>query len=160
MQDRVAATYMAQLFSAMSALHGQGIYHRHIKPQTLLLNSRFQLILRDFGHAKVVTSGDTLVTSTYCGTLAFHTPEQIARMPYRTDHCDLWASAVVMFSMLTRGPPFERAAVGGRSEPHATQNRFAFAPYISRCAVIVLGLMFFFMCVCRLVLQGAASEKI
>jgi len=110
----VARTYFRQMLAGLEACHNAGIAHRDIKPQNLLLDSRFNLKLTDFGLSKVFENdGDSLMKTTYVGTRGYQAPELLLQKPYDLA-CDIFSAGVVLFVLLTGYPPFEQAHASDR----------------------------------------------
>jgi len=110
----VARTYFRQMVSGLEACHNAGIAHRDIKPQNLLLDSRFNLKLTDFGLSKVFESdADAIMKTTYVGTRGYQAPELLLDKPYDLS-CDIFSAGVVLFILLTGYPPFEQAHASDR----------------------------------------------
>jgi len=107
-EENLSRTYMRQLLSALTACHQNGIYHRDIKPENILLGSRYQLKLADFGLANIADQNTLLETE--CGTKSYMAPEIIAHKPYNGAEVDIWSAGVVLFIMMCGSPPFEVAA--------------------------------------------------
>jgi len=110
----VARTYFGQMLAGLEACHNAGVVHRDIKPQNLLLDSRFNLKLTDFGLSKVFESdADAIMKTTYVGTRGYQAPELLLDKPYDLS-CDVFSAGVVLFILLTGYPPFEQAHVSDR----------------------------------------------
>jgi len=110
----VARTYFRQMILGLEACHKAGIAHRDIKPQNLLLDSRFNLKLTDFGLSKVFESdADSIMKTTYVGTRGYQAPELLLSQPYDLS-CDIFSAGVVLFILLTGYPPFEQAHASDR----------------------------------------------
>jgi len=105
----VARTYFKQFIAGLEACHQAGVAHRDLKPQNLLLDSKFNLKITDFGLSKVFQSDTaTLMKTAYAGTKGYQAPELLLNRPY--DYlADVFSAGVVLFILLTGYPPFEQA---------------------------------------------------
>ena len=93
-----------QLLQALDYAHARGVIHRDIKPANLILTSRGELKLADFGIARIDTSEMTLAGAVL-GTPSYMSPEQCLGEPI--DHrSDLFSVGVVLYEMLTCEKPF------------------------------------------------------
>jgi len=77
--ESITRHYAKQLLGALSECHRMGVYHRDLKPENLLLDSKWNLKIADFGHSAMKTVGtDSSSSSTFrtvCGTKAYMAPE-------------------------------------------------------------------------------------
>lgn len=101
-----AAEYMADICDAVDYAHQRGMIHRDIKPANLMLNTHGQVILMDFGIAKIVGGQRHTATGAVVGTAMYMSPEQIKgeRPDRRTD---IYSLGVTLFEMVGGRPPFE-----------------------------------------------------
>jgi serine/threonine protein kinase/Tfp pilus assembly protein PilF len=97
--------YATQIAEGLQAAHEKGIIHRDIKSSNIMITSKNQVKIMDFGLAKV--RGGTLVTKagTTLGTAAYMSPEQ-ARGNEADHRSDIWSFGVVIYEMLTGQLPF------------------------------------------------------
>ncbi len=118
-----AEGFLRQIASALDAAHRQGIIHRDIKPQNILLEREGdRLLLSDFGIAKGVDETSTVLTSvgSLVGSPRYMSPEQAAGDPL-DQRSDLYSMGVVAFEMLTGKAPFEAKTIQRMIVCHLTE---------------------------------------
>jgi serine/threonine-protein kinase len=95
-----------QISRGLSFAHQQGLVHRDVKPQNVLLNGDGQAKVTDFGIARSldVQHGMTQ-TGTVLGTSDYIAPEQ-AQGQRVDEHTDVYSLGVVLYEMLTNEVPF------------------------------------------------------
>src|SRR5689334_2210797 len=100
-----ALTYAVQIGEALSEAHSKGIVHRDVKAENIMVNSKNQIKVMDFGLAKLKGSLKLTRTSSTVGTLAYMAPEQIqgGEVDARSD---IFSFGIVLFEMLTGHLPF------------------------------------------------------
>jgi len=124
LESVVARTYFRQMMAGLEACHNAGVAHRDLKPQNLLLDSRFNLKITDFGLSKVFESdADAVMKTTYVGTRGYQAPELLLDQPYDLA-CDIFSAGVVLFILLTGYPPFEQAHTSDRWFKPLARNDF------------------------------------
>jgi serine/threonine protein kinase/tetratricopeptide (TPR) repeat protein len=131
---REALQVAMQIVEALAEAHSHGIVHRDIKPRNVMINTRGQVKVLDFGLMKIV--GQTIRESNAdnrssllsrpgqrAGTPPYMSPEQAsgARVDAR---CDLFAVGVIMYECLTGRRPF----VGETDEQILERVRFLHPP--------------------------------
>jgi serine/threonine protein kinase/Tol biopolymer transport system component len=101
-----ALKYSIQIGDALKEAHGQGIVHRDIKSENIMLNTKGQIKVMDFGLAKLKDSAKLTKSSSTVGTLAYMAPEQIQGTAVDA-RSDIFSFGVVLFEMLTGHMPFK-----------------------------------------------------
>ncbi|MEP7065370.1 MAG: protein kinase [Gemmatimonadota bacterium] len=102
---------LRDISKALSYAHGQGVLHRDIKPDNVMLSDG-SAIVTDFGiaialDASIKNSSGTLTRSDNAiGTPAYMSPEQVACDPAIDHRADLYALGATAFELLTGLPPF------------------------------------------------------
>ena len=106
--QRVAAV-VRKLALALAVAHDRGVVHRDLKPSNIMVNSRRELIITDFGLAWRVGSSDERLTKTgmVLGTPAYMSPEQLSgSAEVLGPGCDIYSLGVIMYELLTACRPF------------------------------------------------------
>jgi serine/threonine protein kinase/tetratricopeptide (TPR) repeat protein len=94
-----------QIGEGLHEAHEKGIVHRDIKPGNVMLTSRGQAKILDFGLARLGTHTKITKTDTTLGTAAYMSPEQATGK--ETDRrTDIWSLGVVLYEMVTGARPF------------------------------------------------------
>lgn len=96
---------MKQLTSAISHAHENGIIHRDIKPQNILMDEEGNVKITDFGIATSLGATSFTQTNSVIGTVHYLSPEQ-ARGGVATMKSDIYALGIVFYELLTGELPF------------------------------------------------------
>lgn len=91
---------------ALEAAHAQGIVHRDIKPQNIIVTYDNQIKVMDFGIARTTGGSAMTQTGTIMGTAQYISPEQ-AQGRAADPRSDLYSLGVVLYEMLTGKVPFD-----------------------------------------------------
>jgi serine/threonine protein kinase len=93
---------------ALEHAHAVGIVHRDVKPANLLLDTRGQLWVTDFGLAQMSGDGGLTVTGEVLGTLRYASPEQVLARRGVADHrSDVYSLGATLYELLVLRPIFE-----------------------------------------------------
>ena len=107
-----ALALVPKICEALQYAHDQGVVHRDVKPENILLDREGRVKIADFGLAKLIGTRAALVTLTgsqqVLGTFRYMAPEQLDR-PLEVDHrADIYSLGVVFYEMLTGEIPMGR----------------------------------------------------
>ncbi|OIT39866.1 PREDICTED: CBL-interacting serine/threonine-protein kinase 4-like [Nicotiana attenuata] len=118
-----ARFYFHQLVSALHFCHQNGVAHRDIKPQNILLDKEGQLKVSDFGLAALSEQFSNSLLQTACGTPAYAAPEVVYRKGYDGAKADAWSCGVILFSFLAGKLPFDDSSL---TKLHLAKHRREF----------------------------------
>jgi serine/threonine-protein kinase len=104
--DRILK-FATQLAEALAAAHSEGVVHRDLKPQNILVNKDDQIFVSDFGLAKSFEEGAVGMTRTgaFLGTPRYMSPEQVEGKP-ADQRSDLYSYGLILYEMLVGDVPF------------------------------------------------------
>ncbi len=112
---------LTQVADALDAAHAEGLIHRDVKPQNILIGARDHAYLADFGLTKG-SDDDVLLTEPghFVGTIDYISPEQ-ARGEGATARSDVYSLCCVLHECLTGEVPFSRPTEPGVLLAHLTE---------------------------------------
>ena len=127
--EEEAVRLALQIARALGFAHDNGLVHRDVKPQNVLLNGDGQAKVTDFGIARSLDVGGLTQTGTVMGTSDYIAPEQ-ARGSQVDAQSDIYSLGTVLYELLTGEVPFPGdnfVAVAMRhiNEPPAERARAA-----------------------------------
>ncbi|MGB3634845.1 MAG: protein kinase, partial [Rubrobacteraceae bacterium] len=96
----------ADVASGLAHAHDQGIVHRDIKPQNVLLDEYGRPKVTDFGIARALDSTQATQTGVYLGTALYSSPEQLQGETV-TAKSDVFSLGITLYEAATGGPPFK-----------------------------------------------------
>ncbi|HEV7753844.1 MAG TPA: protein kinase [Baekduia sp.] len=98
---------LAPIADALDAAHADGVIHRDVKPQNILLTARDHPFLADFGVAKSSNGHGLTASGSFLGSVSYASPEQI-RGESLTSASDIYSLAAVLYQCLTGQVPYPR----------------------------------------------------
>jgi eukaryotic-like serine/threonine-protein kinase len=104
-QPEQAARIMLQICRALEAAHGEGVIHRDVKPQNIMLDAKGRVYVMDFGIARSAYLPGMTQTGALIGTPEYMSPEQ-ARGEKLTERSDLFSLGVIFYELLTGKSPY------------------------------------------------------
>lgn len=106
MPEETARFFIRQVFEALAFCHRNGICHRDIRLDNLMLDNDGSVKLTDFGHSGIYAPGWDLFSTSLVGSVYNLSPEQIRGNLYSGEKIDVWSAGVAVYCLLVGRPPF------------------------------------------------------
>jgi hypothetical protein len=97
--------YVKQLAGALQYAHHEGVIHRDIKPDNMLLGGQGELLLTDFGIASLAHATASMSEADQAGTVPYMAPEQLQGRPRPAS--DQYALGIVVYEWICGTWPFQ-----------------------------------------------------
>jgi serine/threonine-protein kinase len=101
----LALSIMEPVLMALAAAHREGLVHRDVKPENVLIGANGVVKVADFGLVRAMASAGTTSSSVILGTVAYLSPEQVTTGA-ATGRGDVYSAGILLYEMLTGGPPY------------------------------------------------------
>ncbi|KAG5535151.1 hypothetical protein RHGRI_023059 [Rhododendron griersonianum] len=105
LQEEEARKFFQQIISGVEYCHRNMVVHRDLKPENLLLDSKGNVKIADFGLSNIMRDGHFLKTS--CGSPNYAAPEVISGKLYAGPEVDVWSCGVILYALLCGTLPFD-----------------------------------------------------
>jgi len=100
-----AARIMLQICRALEAAHAEGVIHRDLKPQNIMLDASGRVYVMDFGIARSAYLPGMTQTGALIGTPEYMSPEQ-GRGEKLTERSDIFSLGIIFYELLTGKSPY------------------------------------------------------
>ncbi len=107
MEPARALDYARQIAEGLDTAYKNGVVHRDIKPQNIVINSQGEAKITDFGLARSRETVTLTQSNVFMGTAYYIPPEQAESGRSADIRSDLYSVAAVLFEMLSGHPPYE-----------------------------------------------------
>ncbi|KAI3717009.1 hypothetical protein L1987_68303 [Smallanthus sonchifolius] len=105
LQEEEGRIFFQQIISGVEYCHRNMVVHRDLKPENLLLDSKCNVKIADFGLSNIMRDGHFLKTS--CGSPNYAAPEVISGKLYAGPEVDVWSCGVILYALLCGTLPFD-----------------------------------------------------
>jgi hypothetical protein len=100
------ARIFSALCSAIDYAHSRGMVHRDLKPANVMINQQGQVVLTDFGIARIMGATQYTQTGALSGTPAYMSPEQ-GQGERADERSDIYSMGVMLYEMVTGMVPYD-----------------------------------------------------
>ena len=123
--EPISRFYFKQLLLATHYCHSKGVAHRDLKPDNIMLDSKFNVKIADFGFAGPIQGRDgSGYLDTTLGTKAYMAPEILNKEPHYQGHVvDLFALGIILFNLYSGHSPFNCARIDDSHYKLIANNR-------------------------------------
>ncbi len=101
---REATSIAIQVAMGLAAAHDQGIVHRDVKPQNIIISTDGKVKVTDFGIARAASSNT--ISANAMGSVHYSSPEQV-RGGYSDERSDIYSLGITLYEMITGHVPFD-----------------------------------------------------
>ena len=125
-KENIFKIIFRQIFDAMNYLHKQGMAHRDIKLENILIKKNYEIKIIDFGFG--MYNPENRLQKFFCGTPNYMPPEIAEKKPYNGQLADMWSLGILVYKIFCADFPFK-----GKDEKELYKSikigKFTFANY-------------------------------
>lgn len=123
--EKIARVIFKQLIDGLDGCFRNGVVHRDLKTENIMLNDKWILKIADFGYATLLEGKlGTGFLHTFLGTLSYASPEILSKQSYRGPFSDLFSCGVILFVLVTGKLPFGKAVIYDAYYKHFCKNDY------------------------------------
>lgn len=101
-----ATEIMVQVCRALEAAHAEGVVHRDLKPQNIMIGKNGRVCVMDFGVARSIAGAGMTETGALVGTPDYMSPEQAKGLPVDA-RSDIFSFGIIFYELLSGNNPFD-----------------------------------------------------
>ena len=104
-KENIFRTIFKQIFEAMDYVHRQGMAHRDIKLENILIKKNYEIKIIDFGFG--MYNPENKLQKFFCGTPNYMPPEIAEKKPYVGQLADMWSLGILVYKIFCADFPFK-----------------------------------------------------
>ena len=103
LKETYAKIFFKKILEAVKNLHNNGVYHRDLKTENILLDNKYNPIICDFGFSTFIKTGLKEHVGSYCYAAPelFDFFDKYNLKPYNGEKVDIFALGVILFNLVT-----------------------------------------------------------